>query len=154
MQQLADANQREAEARQEYVRVEREIAMARHEVKEANRRYDTEVENRRKVEAERTELRKKLEDETNRRTKEQNNNNHVVEKINSLERERSQLHDKLKKEQENVEKLKKTIAELQVKVLCLFFSIKISLYFSTKTFNQFWIQSKYQTRLLSQKYKK
>jgi len=114
LQQLADANQREAEARQEYVRVEREIAMARHEVKEANRRYDTEVENRRKVEAERTELRKKLEDETNRRTKEQNNNNHVVEKINSLERERSQLHDKLKKEQENVEKLKKTIAELQV----------------------------------------
>ena len=38
----------------------------------------------------------------------------MVEKINSLERERSQLHDKLKKEQENVEKLKKNIAELQV----------------------------------------
>ena len=32
VQQLADANQREADARQDFVRVERELAMARHEV--------------------------------------------------------------------------------------------------------------------------
>ena len=63
---------------------------------------------------ERTEIRKKLEDETNRRTKEQNNNQHVVEKISNLEKERAQLADRLKKEQETVEKLKKTVAELQV----------------------------------------
>jgi len=114
VQQLADANQREADARQDFVRVERELAMARHEVKEAGRRADQESDSRRKVEQERTELRKKLEDETNRRTKEQNNNHHVVEKITSLERDRNQLADRLKKEQEGIEKLKKTIAELQV----------------------------------------
>jgi len=114
LQQLADANQREAEARQEFVKVERDLAMSRHEVKEAGRRSEQESDQRRKVEQERTELRKKLEDETNRRTKEQNNNHHVVEKISNLERERNQLSERFKKEQEGVEKLKKTIAELQV----------------------------------------
>jgi hypothetical protein len=91
LQQLADANQREAEARQDFVRIERELAMSRHEAKEANRRSEQEQEMRRKVEQERTELRKRLEDETNRRTKEQNNSHHVAEKISSLEKERNQV---------------------------------------------------------------
>lgn len=112
--QLGEANQRENEARTEFVRIERELALVRHEVKEATRRLEHEVESKRKAEQERTEIRKKLEDETNRRTKEQNNNQHVVEKISNLEKERNQLADRLKKEQENVEKLKKTVAELQV----------------------------------------
>ena len=59
-------------------------------------------------------MRKKLDDEINRRTKEQNNNQHVVEKISNLEKERGQLAERLKKEQESVEKLKKSVAELQV----------------------------------------
>ena len=112
--QLGEANQRENEARTEFVRIERELALVRHEVKESNRRVEHEVESKRKAEQERTEIRKKLEDETNRRTKEQNNNQHVVEKISNLEKERNQLAERLKKEQENVEKLKKTVAELQV----------------------------------------
>ena len=71
--------------------MERELAMARHEGKEANRRSEQEQELRRKTEQERTELRKRLEDETNRRTKEQNNSHHVAEKISSLEKERNQV---------------------------------------------------------------
>jgi len=114
IQQLGEANQRENEARTEFVRIERELAILRHEAKESNRRAEHEMEARRKAEQERTEIRKKLEDETNRRTKEQNNNQHVVEKISNLEKERSQLAERLKKEQETVEKLKKTVAELQV----------------------------------------
>merc|ERR1719495_1815199 len=114
IQQLGEANQRENEARTEFVRVERELALLRHEAKESNRKVEHEVESRRKAEQERTEIRKKLEDETNRRTKEQNNNQHVVEKISNLEKERAQLAERLKKEQESVEKLKKTVAELQV----------------------------------------
>merc|ERR1719466_482310 len=86
--QLGEANQRENEARTEFVRVERDLALVRHELKEATRRVETEVDTRRKAEQERTEIRKKLEDETNRRTKEQNNNQHVVEKISNLEKER------------------------------------------------------------------
>merc|ERR1719495_2446833 len=114
IQQLGEANQRENEARTEFVRVERELALLRHEAKDASRRAEHESEGRRKAEQERTEIRKKLEDETNRRTKEQNNNQHVVEKISNLEKERNQLAERLKKEQENVEKLKKSVAELQV----------------------------------------
>ena len=114
MRELGEANQRENEARTEYVKIERELAIVRHEAKESSRRVEHEAESRRKAEQERTEIRKKLEDETNRRTKEQNNNQHVVEKISNLEKERSQLADRLKKEQETVEKLKKTVAELQV----------------------------------------
>merc|ERR1719341_2827160 len=112
--QLGEANQRENEARTEFVRIERELALVRHEVKESTRRLEHEVESKRKAEQERTEIRKNLEDETNRRTKEQNNNQHVVEKISNLEKERAQLAERLKKEQETVEKLKKTVAELQV----------------------------------------
>merc|ERR1719495_2149866 len=114
IQQLGEANQRENEARTEFVRIEREMALLRHEAKDASRRAEHESEGRRKAEQERTEIRKKLEDETNRRTKEQNNNQHVVEKISNLEKERAQLAERLKKEQETVEKLKKTVAELQV----------------------------------------
>ena len=114
IQKLGEANQRENEARTEYVRVERDLALSRHELKEANRRVDNEVDGRRKAEQDRAEIRKKLDDEINRRTKEQNNNQHVVEKISGLEKERAQLAERLKKEQESVEKLKKSVAELQV----------------------------------------
>merc|ERR1719507_2678622 len=114
IQQLGEANQRENEARTEFVRVERDLALVRHEMKECTRRVEQEVDTRRKAEQERTEIRKKLDDEINKRTKEQNNNQHVVEKISNLEKERSQLAERLKKEQENVEKLKKSVAELQV----------------------------------------
>ena len=114
LHQLAEANQRENEARTDFVRVERELALVSHELKESSRRVEHEVDTRRKAEQERTEIRKKLDDEINKRTKEQNNNQHVVEKISNLEKERSQMAERLKKEQENVEKLKKSVAELQV----------------------------------------
>jgi hypothetical protein len=71
--------------------MERELAMARHEGKEAHRRTEQEQELRRKADQDRAELRKRLDDETNRRTKEQNNSHHVAEKISSLEKERNQV---------------------------------------------------------------
>ncbi len=77
---------------QDFVRMERELAMARHEGKEAHRRTEQEQELRRKAEQDRAELRKRLDDETNRRTKEQNNSHHVAEKISSLEKERNQVN--------------------------------------------------------------
>jgi len=45
----------------------------RHELKELQRRSDQDAEARRSAEAERAEIRKRLEDETNKRTREQNN---------------------------------------------------------------------------------
>ncbi len=59
-------------------------------------------------------MRKRLEDETNKRTREQNNNHHVAEKIAALEKERRELSERLKKESEATEKLKKANTELSV----------------------------------------
>ena len=59
-------------------------------------------------------MRKKLEDETNRRTKEQNNHHVVSERILTLEKEKREFSDRLKKELENMEKIKKVNAELSV----------------------------------------
>lgn len=50
----------------------------------------------------------------NKRTREQNNNNHVAEKIATLEKEKREMSEKLKKECENVEKLKKVSTEMSV----------------------------------------
>ncbi len=47
--------------------------MIKHELKEAQRKAEQDQEARKKAESERAEIRRKLEDETNRRTKEQNN---------------------------------------------------------------------------------
>ena len=54
LHQLAEANQRENDVRTEFVRVEREVALMSHEVKEANRRVEHESETRRKAEQERS----------------------------------------------------------------------------------------------------
>merc|ERR1719187_1456700 len=94
IRELGDANQRESDVRSEFVKVEKELALVKHEVKEVARRAEVEAEDR--------------------RNKEQNNSQHVMEKMSNLEKERNALSEKMKKEQETIEKLKKTIAELHV----------------------------------------
>ena len=105
--ELADANQREDEMRSELGRKEKDLALVRHEVKEMQRKAEVDLDLRKKAEAERAEIRKRLEDETNKRTREQNNNHHVAEKIANLEKEKRELSEKLKREMENAEKMKK-----------------------------------------------
>lgn len=114
LRELGEGEARESETRTELVRLEKELALIRHESKQSSIKIEQEADSRRKAEQERTEMRKRLEDESNRRTKEQNNNQHVTEKINSLEKERNSLIEKTKKESELIEKLKKSVAELQV----------------------------------------
>ena len=93
---------------------DKEIALIKHELKEAQRKADQEVEMRKKADNDKVEIRKRLEDETNRRTKEQNNHHQVSEKIATLEKEKRDLSDRLKKESEGLEKLKKLNTELSV----------------------------------------
>ena len=52
-------------------------SQVRHELKEMQRKAEVDLDLRKKAEAERAEIRKRLEDETNKRTREQNNNHHV-----------------------------------------------------------------------------
>ena len=70
---LTEAGQREADLRSHLGKKEKEVALVKHELKEAQRKAEQEAESKKKAESERAEIRRKLEDETNRRTKEQNN---------------------------------------------------------------------------------
>lgn len=112
--ELDEANQREVELRSSLGKKDKDNALIKHELKEAQRKADQESEWRKKADNERAELRKKLEDETNRRTKEQNNNHQVSEKIAGLEKEKREVSERLKKELETSEKLKKLNSELSV----------------------------------------
>ncbi len=68
---LADSGQREAGLRTEVGQKEKEIALVRHEIKELQRKSELDAEARRKAEGERSDMRKRLEDEMNKRTREQ-----------------------------------------------------------------------------------
>lgn len=57
---------------------EKEVALVKHELKEAQRKAEQEQDARKKAESERAEIRRKLEEESNRRTKEQNNHIQVT----------------------------------------------------------------------------
>ena len=112
--ELSEATDRENELRSNLSKKDKDLALAKHELKEAQRRAEQESDFRKKADSERSEMRKKLEDETNRRTKEQNNHHVVSERILTLEKEKREISDKLKKDLENMEKIKKVNAELSV----------------------------------------
>ncbi len=112
--ELSDATTRENELRSALSKKDKDIAVAKHELKEAQRRADQEAEARKRADSDRTEMRRKLEDETNKRTKEQNNHHVVSERISNLEKDKRDLAERLKKENEVLEKLKKLNAELCV----------------------------------------
>lgn len=71
--ELSESGQRETDLRSHLGKKEKEVALVKHELKEAQRKAEQEQEARKKAESERAEIRRKLEEETNRRTKEQNN---------------------------------------------------------------------------------
>ena len=104
--EVAESNSRESELRDEMGKKEKDFALVKHELKESQRRAEQDLEARKRAEAEKSEIRKRLEDEMNKRTREQNNNHHVAEKIANLEREKREMSEKMKKEMENTEKLK------------------------------------------------
>ena len=111
---LNDGNTRENELRTALSKKDKDIALVKHELKEIQRKVDQEVEAKRKAESEKVEIQHKLKDAENRRTKEQNNHHAFSERISILEKEKRDLADRLKKEVEALEKLKKVNAELSV----------------------------------------
>uniref|UniRef100_A0A1B6L2N5 Rho-associated protein kinase let-502 n=1 Tax=Graphocephala atropunctata TaxID=36148 RepID=A0A1B6L2N5_9HEMI len=114
LQQLEAVTRRETEVREETTRLEKTLTMARHDLKESQRRIENEMEVRRKTEAQMTELKRKLEEEQNKRAREMNNNQQVNDKINFMEKQLSELQEKLKSETESAGRLRKQAAELNV----------------------------------------
>ncbi|XP_040567571.1 rho-associated protein kinase 1 isoform X1 [Lepeophtheirus salmonis] len=112
--ELKEANSREENIRAEMSKKEKDLALVKHELKETQRRIEIESESRRKAENEKADYRKKLEDESNKLTRVQNISFQTSEKISSLEKEKRDLNEKLKKEAEHNEKIKKANNELLI----------------------------------------
>ena len=75
---------------------------------------DHETDLRKRAEGERSDMRRRMEDEINKARREQSNSQLVSENISNLEREKRELGDKLKRESETLDKLKKLNTELSV----------------------------------------
>lgn len=105
---------REEELRDELMHSEKELTILKHSFKEIQRKSDNESELRRKTESLLNEYKKRLEDEQNKRTKEMNNNQQHNDKINLLEKQITDMQEKLKSETDSVQRLRKQAAELTV----------------------------------------
>uniref|UniRef100_A0A8D8YBQ4 Rho-associated protein kinase let-502 n=1 Tax=Cacopsylla melanoneura TaxID=428564 RepID=A0A8D8YBQ4_9HEMI len=112
--QYEAVSQRETALRDEMVQLEKNLTILRHDLKESQRRADIESELRKKAEMNLLEYKRKLEDEQNKRTREMNNNQQTNDKIASLEKQISDMHEKLKMEAETATRLRKQSAELTV----------------------------------------
>ena len=92
--------------------MEKSIALLKHDLKEAQRRFDNELDNRRKAESKVQELYSHIETEKNIRSQIAMSNQQLNDKISSLEKQLQEIRDKMKIESENSMKLKKSNAEL------------------------------------------
>ncbi|XP_022180412.1 rho-associated protein kinase 2 isoform X1 [Myzus persicae] len=112
--QLQDGADRELLLKQKSSALNTSITNLHKDLRDAQRKADNECEMRRKTEALLQELKRKLDEEQNKRTKEMNNNQQHNDKINSLEKQILELHEKLKVETDTCTKLRKQAAELGV----------------------------------------
>ncbi|XP_065210146.1 rho-associated protein kinase 1 isoform X2 [Planococcus citri] len=103
---------RERSITEETTNLEKSLAILKHDLKESHRKMENETESRRKLETQLAETRRKLEDEQNKRTRELSNNQQVNDKINMLEKQLSELQEKLKTEGETSARLRKQVTEV------------------------------------------
>ncbi|XP_037919089.1 rho-associated protein kinase 1 isoform X2 [Hermetia illucens] len=112
--QIETLTQRENEVQLLANKYEKDLAMLKHNYKEAQRKADHEAEMRRKTENLLAETKRNLDEEQSRRTREMNNNQQHNDRINMLEKQLADMQEKLKSETENGQKLKKQIVELRL----------------------------------------
>lgn len=92
--------------------LEKSVAMQRHDLKEANRLLELEVDARQKAELKMTELWSKIEQEQSVRQNLQLQYQHAGEKATTLEKQLTSIGEKLKSESETSSRLRKSNAEL------------------------------------------
>ncbi|XP_055389536.1 rho-associated protein kinase 1 isoform X2 [Condylostylus longicornis] len=112
--QIETITKREAEVQMLCSNYEKELAILKHNYKEAQRKAEHEMDMRRKTESLLAETKKNLDDEQNKRTREMNNNQQHNDKINMLEKQLSEMQENLISETENSQKLKKQAGELRL----------------------------------------
>jgi chromosome segregation ATPase len=87
LNQLSAATQREETLRDDVRNFERTIALLKHEVKEALRKADVELEAKKNLENNLQDMKRKLEEEQGKRSREMSNSHQTNEKISSLEKQ-------------------------------------------------------------------
>lgn len=110
--QLEELSQRESRSKKIVADTDKELALLRHDLKEIQRKAEVEADSRRKAEANFIEAKRRLEEEQNKRSKEISNLQTYNEKINALEKQLTELREKLKQEAEAASKSRKQAAEL------------------------------------------
>lgn len=111
---LEDATKREREVSAQITNYDKELTMLKHNYRDAQRKIENEIEQRKKTENLLNETKKRLDDEQNKRTKEMSNNQQQNDKISMIEKQLSDLHEKLKTESDGNQKLKKQLTELRM----------------------------------------
>jgi Rho-associated protein kinase 2 len=103
----------EATLRQERVNLERNLTVARHDAKEAQRKLDVEIEQRRKAELRLHDVEEQLQSEVSSRQAAVNNNQQYIERAQQLDKQVADLNEKLRSELEASAKQKKSFTDLQ-----------------------------------------
>lgn len=112
--QLEQLIQRERDVSVQITNYDKELTILRHNCHDAKRKADNEIELRKKTENLYNETKKRLDEEQNKRTREMNNNQHHNDKINMLEKQLTDLQDKVKNESDGHQKMKKQLSEMRM----------------------------------------
>ncbi|XP_055298419.1 rho-associated protein kinase 1 [Sitodiplosis mosellana] len=112
--QLDKATQHEREITAQITNYDKELTMLKHNYRDAQRKIENEIEQRKKTENMLNETKKRLDEEQNKRTKEMSNNQQQNDKINMLEKQLTDLREKVKNETDSNQKLKKHLTELRM----------------------------------------
>ncbi|XP_059487935.1 rho-associated protein kinase 2 [Neocloeon triangulifer] len=105
---LEEMEKREADLRTEITTFEKTVTILKHDLKEAHRKAETEQENKRSLEANLQRLQHRLDDELSKRSRDVG----AHERATSLEKQISELNDKLKSENDLANRLRKQITDL------------------------------------------
>ncbi|XP_060517017.1 rho-associated protein kinase 1 isoform X2 [Cylas formicarius] len=110
--QLDTLAQRESDLRDEISTYEKEVAVLKHSCKEFQRKAECETDLRKSTENYLADLKRKMEEDQTKRTREMNNNQQ--HNVRMLEKQISEMQEKLKIETETSQKMRKQVAELTI----------------------------------------
>ncbi|XP_014362191.2 rho-associated protein kinase 2 [Papilio machaon] len=110
--QLEELAQRESRNKKIIADTDKELALLRHDLKDIQRKAEAESDARRKAEFNYNDIKRRFDEEQSKRVKEMNNLQTYNDKINILEKQMSEMREKLKMEAEAATKARKQAAEL------------------------------------------
>ncbi|XP_013182837.2 rho-associated protein kinase 1 isoform X1 [Amyelois transitella] len=109
--QVEELAERESRNKKIITETDKELALLRHNIKELQRKTEVEAESKKKAEANYHEAKRRLEEEQSKRAKEFSNLQSYNDKINALEKQLTEVREKLKQESDAAAKSRKQAAE-------------------------------------------